>query len=124
VDPDHRRVPPAPGGAHDRRRQRRFPPAWIDSLLAANVIHHSCSQIAVADCPDSASAAYVGFSQPRLATDRSADVDVTIVVMNPASCGHHTAQATEETGRLHMPWVGSTLASYRWTREKSLQARC
>jgi hypothetical protein len=101
-----------------------FRPAWIDSVQSAKVVHHACTALTVAECPDSARAAYVGFNQPVMADDRSAEVKMTIVVMNPAGCSHGSTAFTEVTGRLHMPWPGSTLSNYQWTQEKSDEARC
>lgn len=107
------------GSAHGDFRQ-----AWIDSLQSAAVIHHACTALTVVECPDSATAAYVGFSQPVLAADRSADVKMTVFVLNPATCGRDSSTSTEERGQLHMPWPGSTLSGYRWTPEKSVTSRC
>jgi hypothetical protein len=107
------------GSAHGDFRQ-----AWIDSLQSAAVIHHTCTALTVLDCPDSVRAAYVGFSQPVLATDRSAEVGLTILALNPAACGRDTTQSSEVTGKLRMPWPGSSLRNYRWTEERSVTARC
>jgi hypothetical protein len=104
--------------------QGDYRPAWIDSLQSAKVIHHACTALTVAECPDSARAAYVGFNQPDLSDDRSAEVTLRVVVMNPAACSHATTEYTETTGRLHMPWVGSTLRNYRWTPKKSEEGHC
>jgi hypothetical protein len=98
--------------------------AWIDSLKSAALIHHACTTLTVVECPDSVRAAYVGFNQPVLATDRSADVSMTVFVLNPAACGHDSTQSSETSGRLHMPWPGSTVSNYSWTQERSATARC
>jgi hypothetical protein len=107
------------GNAHGDFRQ-----AWIDSLRAGRVIHHACTALTVAECPDSVQAAYVAFSQPVLADDRSAEVSMTVFVLNPAACGHDSTLSSEASGRLHMPWPRSTLSNYRWTPERSETVRC
>ncbi|MEO8200676.1 MAG: hypothetical protein ABI679_09170 [Gemmatimonadota bacterium] len=107
------------GAAHGDYRGR-----WVDSIVAARVIHHQCDKLTVAECPDSARLAYVGFEQPRLGANHSADVTMTIVIMNPSTCRKDSAAYTEVTGRLHIPSLTGDPAESVWAEEESLQHHC
>ncbi len=106
------------GSAHGEYRQ-----AWIDSLQAARVIGHTCTALTVAECPDSARAVYVGFTQPDLAQDRSAEVTMTVVLLNPAACSQGQAPFTEANGRLHIP-PSRPVSEFVWAQDKVNMAHC
>ncbi|MEP7324329.1 MAG: hypothetical protein ABI836_00145 [Gemmatimonadota bacterium] len=107
------------GSAHGDYRK-----AWIDSLETARVIGHTCTALTVAECPDSASAVYVGFTQPDLAPDRSADVTLTVVLLNPHACSHGETPFTEVNGRLHIPWPSRQISEFVWAQDKLVMAHC
>lgn len=107
------------GSAHGAYRDQ-----WIDSLQAAKIIHHDCTAQTVEECPDNIRSAYVGFEQPHLGDGRSAQVTMTIVVMNPATCNRDATPYREVTGQLLIPVLAGETGAYQWTEKESVEHHC
>lgn len=96
--------------------------AWVDSLVRAGVVHHTCTELTVAECPDSSSAVYVAFQQPDLSEDTTR-VTMTLVVMNPAACARDGSTFRVATGRLAIP-RGARPGGYHWVVSREENPTC